>query len=119
MTTTLPPNTLLIQGQPALITYEPELRLFRGRFLGLTGYCDFMADSLKGLQEQGEISLAEYLADCEARSVAPFEREDKLKTFTLRYPASFSERLAVAAAEQNMSVNSFIVDTLARRMKLR
>lgn len=113
------PNTMVICGQPALITWVPEISLFRGKFLGLSGYCDFVADSAMGLMQEGEISLKAYLADCKESGIEPYEREEKIKTFTLRYPESFGERLAIAAAEQRMSVNSYIVEMLSKQMKLK
>ena len=48
------PNSMEIAGQPAVITYVPELNAFRGKFLGLSGYCDFVSDSIQGLQKEGE-----------------------------------------------------------------
>lgn len=117
--THLIPNTMVICGQPALITWVPEIAQFRGKFLGLSGYCDFVSDSAKGLMQEGEISLNEYLADCKASGIDPYEREEKVKTFTLRYPESFGERLAIAAAERRMSVNSYIVEILSQQMKLK
>lgn len=117
--THLIPNTMVICGQPALITWVPEINQFRGKFLGLSGYCDFVSDSAKGLIKEGEISLREYLTDCKASGIDPYEREEKTRTFTLRYPESFGERLAIAAAEQRMSVNSYIVEVLSKQMKLK
>lgn len=111
------PNAMVITGQPAIISYIPELNAFRGKFLGLSGYCDFVADSIDGLRQQGEISLQEYLADCRESGIDPYEREEKIKTFTLRYPESFGKRLTTAAAEQQLSVNSYIVATLTEHMK--
>ncbi|KFB99674.1 hypothetical protein GTGU_04113 [Trabulsiella guamensis ATCC 49490] len=111
------PNTIEIAGQSAVISYVPELNAFRGRFLGLTGYCDFVSDSIQGLHKEGEISLREYLDDCRSANITPFTSQEKVKTFTLRYPESFGERLSQAAAEQETSVNSFIIETLNERMK--
>ncbi|MGC6733027.1 type II toxin-antitoxin system HicB family antitoxin, partial [Escherichia coli] len=84
----------------AVITYVPELNAFRGKFLGLSGYCDFVSDSIQGLQKEGELSLREYLEDCKAAGIEPYARTEKIKTFTLRYPESLSERLNNAAAQQ-------------------
>jgi predicted HicB family RNase H-like nuclease len=42
------PNSMEIAGQPAVINYVPELNAFRGKFLGLSGYCDFVSDSIQG-----------------------------------------------------------------------
>lgn len=104
-------------GQPVVISYVPELSAFRGKFLGLTGYCDFVSDSIRGLQKEAEISLREYLEDCASAGIEPYAKEEKTKTFTLRYPESFGERLNQAAAENETSVNSFIIETLNERMK--
>lgn len=111
------PNTMEIAGQPAVISFVPELGAFRGKFLGLSGYCDFVSDSIQGLKTEGEISLREYLDDCSASGIEPYARQEKIKTFTLRYPESFGERLNQAAAEHEVSVNAFIVETLNERMK--
>ena len=40
------PNSMEIAGQPAVINYVPELNAFRGKSLGLSGYCDFVSDSI-------------------------------------------------------------------------
>ncbi len=47
----------------------------------------------------------------------PYARQEKIKTFTLRYPESFGEHLNQAAAEHEISVNAFIIETLNERMK--
>ncbi|HCW0178846.1 TPA: type II toxin-antitoxin system HicB family antitoxin [Citrobacter freundii] len=111
------PNSIDIAGQPAVISYVPELNAFRGKFLGLSGYCDFVSDSIQGLKKEGEISLREYLEDCSSAGIEPYARQEKVKTFTLRYPESFGERLNQAAAENETSVNAFIIETLNERMK--
>jgi predicted HicB family RNase H-like nuclease len=117
MTRVTTPNTIEIAGQPAVISYVPELGAFRGKFLGLSGYCDFVSDSIQGLKKEGELSLREYLDDCSTAGIAPFIQKEKTKTFTLRYPESFGERLNHAATEHEVSVNAFIVETLNERMK--
>ncbi|MDQ9656943.1 toxin-antitoxin system HicB family antitoxin, partial [Serratia marcescens] len=55
--------------------------------------------------------------DCSTAGIEPYARQEKIKTFTLRYPESFGERLNQAAAEHEVSVNAFIVETLNERMK--
>lgn len=111
------PNTMVINGQPAVVNFVAELGAFRGKFLGLSGYCDFIADSIDGLKREGEISLRDYLTDCHASGIDPYEQEEKVKTFTLRYPESFGEQLALAAAEHQLSLNSYIVAALCAQMK--
>ncbi|MEJ5063556.1 type II toxin-antitoxin system HicB family antitoxin [Erwinia sp. MYb375] len=111
------PNVMVIGGQPAAVNFVAELDAFRGKFLGLSGYCDFVADSITGLKCEGEISLRDYLADCHESGIDPYEHEEKVKTFTLRYPESFGEQLAQAAAEHQLSLNSYIVAALSAQMK--
>lgn len=40
-----------------------------------------------------------------------------MRTFTLRYPESFGKQLALAAAEHQLSLNSYIVAALSKKMK--
>ncbi|CDH32730.1 type II toxin-antitoxin system HicB family antitoxin [Xenorhabdus bovienii] len=110
-------NMMEIAGQPVVISYVPEINMFRGKFVGLSGYCDFVADSIAGLHTEGRISLDEYLSDCREADIEPYQQREKTKTFTLRYPESFGERLNRAAAEQQVSVNSFILYTLNEHMR--
>ncbi|MEM6051308.1 type II toxin-antitoxin system HicB family antitoxin [Erwinia sp. P7711] len=105
-----------VAGQPAVISFVPELNAFRGKFLGLSGYCDFVADSVEGLIKEGELSLHEYLEDCREAGIDPYARKEKIKTLTLRYNESLAEKLTRAAAEDNKSLNTFIIETLEERV---
>lgn len=109
-------NIMIVAGQPAMISFVPELNAFRGRFLGLSGYCDFVADSISALKREGELSLREYLEDCKEHGIEPYVRKEKQRTFTLRYPESFGEQLEHAAAASEVSLNAFIVDALKERL---
>ncbi|WP_340609877.1 type II toxin-antitoxin system HicB family antitoxin [Xenorhabdus bharatensis] len=109
-------NIMEIAEHQAVISYVPEIRMFRGKFLGLSGYCDFVADSIAGLHTEGRLSLDEYLEDCRIADIEPYQQREKTKNFTLRYPESFGERLIQAAAEHQMSINAFILDTLDERI---
>ena len=51
-------NIMIINGHPASVVYGSEISAFRGQFLDVNGYCDFVADSIEGLQKEGAISLA-------------------------------------------------------------
>ncbi|WP_338804817.1 type II toxin-antitoxin system HicB family antitoxin [Xenorhabdus griffiniae] len=110
-------NIMEIAGLSAVISYVPEIGMFRGKFLGLSGYCDFVADSIAGLHAEGKLSLNEYLDDCRAADIEPYQHREKTKTFTLRYPESFGERLNQAASEHHISVNAFILETLGERLR--
>ncbi len=57
-------NTMTIDGNQAVITFAPEIPMFRGEFLGLNGGADFYAKDVKGLQREGGISLNVFLERC-------------------------------------------------------
>ena len=65
-------HILYIHHQKARINYDEELQMFRGEFIGLTGYSDFFAKNLDELKIEGEISLRVYLQACEEDSIQPY-----------------------------------------------
>ncbi len=57
----------------AIKSDQSEISAFRGQFLDVNGYCDFVADSIEGLQKEGAISLAEFGETCIEEEIAPFK----------------------------------------------
>ncbi|EIL8134898.1 type II toxin-antitoxin system HicB family antitoxin [Salmonella enterica] len=110
-------NIMTIGGHPASVTYEAEIRAFRGKFLDVTGYCDFVSDSIEGLENEGRISLAEYEETCKEENIKPFKDDEKTKSFTLRYPGWLEARLTAATASNSLSKNQFIVQLLERELQ--
>ena len=53
-------------GYKAVITYDQEIGMFRGEFIGLNGGADFYAKDVEGLRREGEISLKVFLRMCSA-----------------------------------------------------
>nr|WP_241391585.1 type II toxin-antitoxin system HicB family antitoxin [Yersinia frederiksenii]ULG19905.1 DNA repair protein [Yersinia frederiksenii] len=109
-------NIMTIDGHPALVTYEAEIKTFRGKFLDVSGYCDFVSDSISGLEKEGRISLTEYKETCAEEGISPFRDDDKLKAFTLRYPGWLEARLNAATSAHSVSKNQFIVQLLEREL---
>ncbi|HBC6054739.1 type II toxin-antitoxin system HicB family antitoxin [Proteus mirabilis] len=66
-------NIMIINGHPASVVSGSEISAFRGQFLDVNGYCDFVADSIKGLQKEGAITLAEFIEACAEGEIAPFK----------------------------------------------
>ncbi|WP_238787333.1 type II toxin-antitoxin system HicB family antitoxin [Thiospirillum jenense] len=64
-------NTLIINGYRAVITFDPELNMFRGEFIGLNGGADFYATDVTGLKREGEISLRVFQEACEHYHLEP------------------------------------------------
>nr|WP_314265490.1 type II toxin-antitoxin system HicB family antitoxin [uncultured Moellerella sp.] len=112
-------NIMIIDGHPASVTYEAEIKAFRGKFLDVSGYCDFVSNSIEGLKKEGAISLAEFVETCLEEGIKPFKEDDKLKAFTLRYPSSLEARLNAATAAHSVSKNQFIVQLLERELVTR
>jgi len=64
-------NTLTINGYRAMITFDSDLEMFRGEFVGLNGGADFYAVDVEGLKREGAISLRVFLEACKRRGVSP------------------------------------------------
>lgn len=77
------PNSMEIAGQPAVITYVPELNAFRGKFLGLSGYCDFVSDSIQGLQKKESFPCESILRIVKLRVLSRMRVQKRLRP--LRY----------------------------------
>lgn len=96
-------------GYQAVITYAPEIELFRGEFVGLSGGADFYAADLDGLKREGALSLQTFLEVCKEKGIPPKKRNDK---FALRLDPDLYNRVALAAKASGQSMNQFIADKL-------
>ena len=65
-------NVLIIDNEKAVVSYDPELGMFRGEFLGLNGGADFYSDSVDGLIEEGRKSLAVFMEMCTENGIRRF-----------------------------------------------
>ena len=102
-------NIITIKGQPAAVTFEADINAFRGKFLNVNGYCDFVATSIEALYREGESAL-----DWEKDGIAPFREEEEQKRLTLRVPHHIDSRLTIVARQHSISKNQLIVDVLER-----
>lgn len=103
-------NVLIIDNEKAVVSYDPELGMFRGEFLGLNGGADFYSDNVDGLIEEGRKSLAVFMALCEEKSIAP--RKSFSGRFNVRLAPKVHEAAVLAAAAANKSLNEWIADTI-------
>ena len=91
-------NQMTINGVKAVITYDPDIDLFRGEFVGLNGGADFYACDVAGLKREGEISLQVFMEACQEDGVESF------KTFSCKFNVRISAELhanIVSAATAN------------------
>ncbi len=103
-------NVMTIGGYQAVITFDPEIKMFRGEFVGLNGGADFYARDVEGLQREGEISLKVFLEACAEDGVEP--RKHFSGKFILRIDPVTHEAAAIAAAAQGKSLNQWAVEAI-------
>jgi predicted HicB family RNase H-like nuclease len=96
-------------GYKAVITYDQEIGMFRGEFVGLNGGADFYAKDTEGLQREGETSLKVFLRMCEKDGVSPKKPQGK---FALRLDPEIYYDASVAAAAHGLSLNQWIAKTV-------
>jgi predicted HicB family RNase H-like nuclease len=103
-------NTMTIDGHQAVISFDPEIQMFRGEFLGLNGGADFYAKDVEGLLREGKISLKVFLEACTEDGVEP--RKSFSGKFSLRVDPSIHEAAAIAAAAHGKSLNQWAEEVL-------
>ncbi|WP_191059316.1 type II toxin-antitoxin system HicB family antitoxin [Geminicoccus harenae] len=108
-------NIMEVDGQKAVVSFDPEIGLFRGEFLGLTGGADFYADSVAKLMEEARISLQTYLEECRARDIEAFRSYSG--RFNLRIDPQLHEAVAAAAAAAQQSMNDWLASRIERAVK--
>ncbi|WP_257266124.1 type II toxin-antitoxin system HicB family antitoxin [Endozoicomonas sp. ONNA2] len=107
-------NQMNINGYIAVITYDPEIDLFRGEFVGLNGGADFYAADVKNLHQEGKVSLKVFLDACKEEGIEP--RKAFSGKLNLRIDPDLHESASVAAAASNRSLNQFINDALRQSL---
>ncbi len=103
-------NTMTIGGYQAVISFDPEIQMFRGDFVGLNGGADFYAADVQGLKAEGETSLQIFLAACKRRGIEP--RKHFSGKFSLRVDPLTHEAAALAAAAQGQSLNQWALEAI-------
>lgn len=103
-------NVMTIGGQQAVITYDPDIEMFRGEFVGLNGGADFYASDVAGLHREGALSLNAFLDECAKRGIEP--RKNFSGKFVLRVTPEVHEAAAMAAAASGESLNQWVADAI-------
>ncbi len=101
-------------GYQAVISYDPDINMFRGEFVGLNGGADFYAEDLKGLEAEGKLSLKVFLEECQARGIEPYK---KAGNFALRLDPELYRRASIAASASGSSLNSFITTAVREHLE--
>ena len=107
-------NIMDIDGQRAIIGFDPDLNQFRGEFIGLNGGADFYAKSVEALRKEGVRSLKTFLAVCEERGIEPYKNFSG--KFVVRVPPNLHARVAEAAGAAGVSLNQWVQEALEREV---
>ena len=105
-------NVMTVDGYNAKIEYDPEIDMFRGEILGLTGGADFYGKTPKELRTEFKKSLAVFLEVCKEQGIDP--RKHFSGKFNLRIPPELHEKLAMTAEAQGKSLNTLAQEALQR-----
>jgi predicted HicB family RNase H-like nuclease len=103
-------NQMTINGIIAIITYDSDIDLFRGEFIGLNGGADFYAADAEGLRHDGSISLKVFMDACQEDGVEPFKTYSG--KFVLRIPPEDHAAVTRAAIASGKSLNQWAVEVL-------
>lgn len=103
-------NIMTVEGHRAKIDYDPELDMFRGEILGLSGGADFYGKTLDKLRSEYKKSLEVFLEVCKEKGVDPYKKYSG--KFNLRIPPKLHAEIASKASGEGKSVNQWITETL-------
>ena len=106
-------NVMTIDGQRAVIEYDPDIEMFRGEFVGLNGSADFYAKNISGLKQEGKTSLKAFLQLCAEEGIEPFKRHSG--KFVLRLDSSTHHAATVAAKASGLSLNQWVAKLIEER----
>ncbi len=107
-------NQMTINGVNAVITYDSDLELFRGEFVGLNGGADFYAADVAGLKHEGEISLQVFMDTCKESGIEPFKSFSG--KFNVRITPNLHASIVNAATASGKSLNQWISEALSREV---
>ena len=109
-------SVMTVDGYHARIVYDPELDIFRGEILGLSGGADFYGRNPKELRIEFRKSLRAFLDACREQGIEPRRRFSG--KFNLRITPELHEKLAIAAQAQGRSINAIAQEALLESVSL-
>ncbi|HPI96043.1 MAG TPA: type II toxin-antitoxin system HicB family antitoxin [Gammaproteobacteria bacterium] len=108
-------NILEIGKYKAHISYDPEIDMFRGEFIGLNGGADFYAKDIDSLKKEAETSLKVFLDVCQEKGIQP-EKTYSGK-FNLRVDPELHHMIALAAKAEDVSINEWVKNRCVENLR--
>lgn len=94
------------RGYTGTVEYSEEDNILFGKVLGIRALISYEGESISQLKEDFHSGVDDYLALCQEKLLKP-EKPYK-GSFNVRIPPEIHRRAAMKAAEEGMSLNSFI-----------
>lgn len=105
-------NVMKFGEYDAVISFDPEIQMFRGEFIGLNGGADFYADSIEKLQKEGETSLRVFLDFAAEKNISP--KKQFSGKLVLRLKPEIHKKYKILASAKNVSLNQLLNETLEK-----
>jgi len=106
-------NVMMIEGQRAVIDYDPDIEMFRGEFVGLNGGADFYAQNIAGLKQEGKASLKVFLQMCAEEGIEPLKQHSG--KFVLRLDPNIHQAATAASKAAGLSLNQWVAKLIEER----
>ncbi|MFL7837355.1 MAG: type II toxin-antitoxin system HicB family antitoxin [Candidatus Promineifilaceae bacterium] len=109
-------SVMIVDNHKAKIEYDPDIDMFRGEILGLSGGADFYGRTPNELRDEFKKSLEVYLEVCKEKGIAPYKEYSG--KFNLRIAPELHSEIAARANAENKSLNQWIADNLAQLVQI-
>jgi predicted HicB family RNase H-like nuclease len=103
-------NIMTEAGHKAKIEYDPELDMFRGEILGLSGGADFYGKTPEELRLEFKKSLQVFFEVCKEQGIEPYKKYSG--KFNLRLTPAVHAEIAARAAAAGKSLNQWVAEML-------
>lgn len=102
---------LRYKGYTGYVVYDDEARLFHGEVAAIKAVITFQGITVDEIEQAFKDSIDDYLEWCKARGKEP---EKPLSgKFNLRIPPDLYAKVAAHAAQEGLSINSYILKRLS------
>ncbi|AIL73607.1 type II toxin-antitoxin system HicB family antitoxin [Vibrio vulnificus] len=93
-------------GVKACVVFDPDIEMFRGEILGLSGSADFYASDVASLKEEMIASFDAYIEVCQEKGLEPYKSYSGKIAF--RTKPDIHEKLEELSISQGLSINKML-----------
>lgn len=103
------------KGYYGSVHFDDEDLIFHGKIECIRALVSYEATNAKGLKKAFEEAVDDYLATCHSKKIEP---EIPFKgSLNVRIGSELHRRVAIVAEQNHVSINKFIMETLAHAVK--